>query len=122
MWINKDGNENSSPALKDYLPRSSQGCIIFTTRSRKIAVKLAQHNKVAHWFTVIGKELNDPAIFRENVYNMDETEVLLSILSSLKILIEKDGLTFRRAGIKRTLIIAIEYIFIDGKSLYPLII
>lgn len=53
---------------------------------------------------------------------MDETGVLLSILSSLKVLIEKNGLTFKGAGIKRTLITAIEYISIDGRSLYPLII
>jgi hypothetical protein len=33
---------------------------------------------------VIGKELNDPTILQENVYNMDETGVLLSVLSSLK--------------------------------------
>ena len=33
---------------------------------------------------MIGKELNDPTILQENVYNMDETGVLLSVLSSLK--------------------------------------
>lgn len=41
MWMKKDGDEQKSKALKDFLPRSSQGCIIFTTRSRKVAVKLA---------------------------------------------------------------------------------
>ncbi|KAJ9655817.1 hypothetical protein H2201_008719 [Coniosporium apollinis] len=44
MWINNAGNENKPPSLIDYLPRSSQGCLIFTTRNRKIAVKLAQQN------------------------------------------------------------------------------
>ena len=47
MWIKKDGHANGSPALKQYLPRSSQGRIIFTTRSRKVAVKLAQENVIA---------------------------------------------------------------------------
>jgi hypothetical protein len=56
---------------------------------------------------VIGKELNDPAILRENVYNMDETGVLLSVLSSLKVLTGKDDLSYRGAGVKRTLITAI---------------
>ena len=42
MWMKRDGNEDGFPALKDNLPRSSQGRIIFTTGSRKIAVKLAQ--------------------------------------------------------------------------------
>ena len=46
MWIKKDGDGNGPPALKGYLPRSSQGRIIFTTRSRKVAVKLAQQNVI----------------------------------------------------------------------------
>ena len=29
--------------------------------------------KPSQWFTVIGRELHDPAIVPENVYNMDET-------------------------------------------------
>ncbi|KAI9776224.1 MAG: hypothetical protein M1816_005406, partial [Peltula sp. TS41687] len=44
MWINHAKSRNGSPGLVDYLPISSRGGIIFTTRSRKIAVKLApQH-------------------------------------------------------------------------------
>jgi hypothetical protein len=42
-----------------------------------------------HWFSIIGKELHEPAIVPENVYNMDETGVLLSVLSSLKVLVSK---------------------------------
>ena len=71
---------------------------------------------------MIGKELNNPAILRENIYNMDETGVLLSVLNSLKVLIGNDGLDYRGAGIKRTLITAIECISADGRSLHPLII
>ena len=41
MWTNKNGDEQNSKALEDFLPRSNLGCILFTTRSRKIAVKLA---------------------------------------------------------------------------------
>jgi hypothetical protein len=80
MWINKDGNEDSSPALKDYLPRSNQGCILFITRSRKIAVKLAQANvievsemneKMAE--LLLRKSLinQDPAIPKYNVSSID---------------------------------------------------
>jgi hypothetical protein len=54
------------------------------------------HDKVVQWFTVIGKELNDHAIATENVYNMNETGVLLSVLSSLKVLVSQD------TGVKRT--------------------
>ncbi|KAK0508575.1 hypothetical protein JMJ35_008851 [Cladonia borealis] len=46
MWIKTDGDGHGSPVLKQYLPRSSQGRIIFTTRSRKVAVKLAQENVI----------------------------------------------------------------------------
>jgi hypothetical protein len=61
------------------------------------------------WFAVIGKELHDPAIVPENVYNMDETGVLLSVLSSLKVLVSKQDLTnCRGAGVRRTLVTAVE--------------
>jgi hypothetical protein len=46
MWVKKDRNEDGSPALKDYLPRSSQGRIVFTTRSKKIAIDLTQQNVI----------------------------------------------------------------------------
>ena len=43
MWIS---NTSSRAGLIDYLPQSSQGSIVFTTRSRKIAVDLAHQNIV----------------------------------------------------------------------------
>lgn len=46
IWIKKDRNKDGSPALKDYLPKSSQSRIIFITRNREIAVKLAQLNVI----------------------------------------------------------------------------
>jgi hypothetical protein len=48
------------------------------------------YDKITHWFEVIGKVLQDPAILPENVYNMDETGVMLCILGSVKVLIGKD--------------------------------
>jgi DDE superfamily endonuclease len=57
------------------------------------------------------------------MYNIDETGVLLSILNSLKVLVGKNELkTYRGAGVKRTLITAIECISADGRYLHPLII
>jgi len=53
------------------------------------------------------KALDDPAIVPENVYNMDETGVLLSVLSSLKVLVSKQDLrNCRGAGVKWTLVTA----------------
>ena len=47
------------------------------------------YDKVTHWFEVIGKELQNPAILAENVYNMDEMGTMLSMLNSVKVLISK---------------------------------
>jgi len=72
---------------------------------------------------VIGKVLQDPAIRLENVYNMDETGVILYILGSVKVLINKDDpRDYRGAGVKRTIVTAIECISADGRSLLPMII
>jgi len=44
MWTSQ--SSPGSGRLVDYLPRSEQGCIVFTTRDRKTAVKLAQQSIV----------------------------------------------------------------------------
>jgi hypothetical protein len=79
--------------------------------------------KMKEWLEVISEVLQDPAIQPENVYNMDETGVMLSKLGSVKVLIGKDDLRdYRGAGVKRTMVTAIECISADAKSLLPLII
>jgi hypothetical protein len=62
------------------------------------------YDKIILWFEVIGKELHDPVIMPENAYNMDETGVMLSMLGSIKVLF---------AGVKRTMVTAIECISAD---------
>jgi hypothetical protein len=72
---------------------------------------------------VIREVLQDPAILPENVYNMDETGVILYILGSIQVLVSKDDpQDYRGAGIKRTMVTAIEYISASGRSLLPMII
>jgi DDE superfamily endonuclease/Tc5 transposase DNA-binding domain len=79
--------------------------------------------KVMQWFTVIGRELQDSDIHADNVYNMDETGVLLSVLNSMKVLVSRDDLSEGRgAGVQRTLVTAIECISASGRSLPPLIV
>ena len=46
MWVIPSRSEAGSGWLKEYLPRSKQGCIVFTTRDKKAAVKLASPNIV----------------------------------------------------------------------------
>jgi len=81
------------------------------------------YNKVVQWFEVIGKVLEDPAVLPENVYNMDETGVMLSKLNSVKVLVGKDNKRgYRGARVKRTTITAIECVSAVGRYLNPMII
>jgi hypothetical protein len=75
------------------------------------------------WFKIIGKELSNPVAELENVYNIDETSVLLSVLGSLKVLVISETLrNYRGTRVKRTLVTAIECISTDGRCLNPLVI
>lgn len=81
------------------------------------------YEKVVHWFNVIGKELQNPVILNEYRYNVDETGITLSRLTSRKVLLHKDDMRrCRGVGAKRTLVTAIECISADGRCLDPLII
>jgi len=81
------------------------------------------YDKVEHWFEVICKVLEDPAITAENVYNMDETGVMLSMLGSVKVLVGKDEMRdYRGARVKRTMVTAIECIGANGRYLDPPVI
>jgi hypothetical protein len=67
--------------------------------------------------------LQDLAILPENVYNMDETGVMLCMLGSMKVLISKDDPRgYRGAGVKQTMVTTIKCISANGRSLLPLII
>jgi tetratricopeptide (TPR) repeat protein len=46
MWFKKSDINTNTTRLIDYLPRSSKGSIVFTTRSRKAAVKFADRNVI----------------------------------------------------------------------------
>jgi hypothetical protein len=72
---------------------------------------------------VIGKELKNLALKPCNVYNVDETGVLLAILNSLKVLVSSDDLRTCHSTRKyRTKITVIECISADFKVLLPLVI
>ena len=62
-------------------------------------------------------------ILAENVYNMDETEIMLSMLNSVKVLASKDETRgYRGARVKRAMVTAIECISADGRYLKPMMI
>ena len=79
--------------------------------------------KIVNWFDLMRVQLEETGVMQENVYNMDETGVMLSVLGSSKYLVSAEmQKTHRGAGSKRTLITAVECISADGRSLPPLII
>lgn len=79
--------------------------------------------KMTDWFEVIEKVLQDLAVKRRNVYNWDETGIMLSMLGSAKVLISKDDTrNHRGARVERTTVIAVECISADGRCLDPMII
>ena len=68
-------------------------------------------------------ELYKLEILLENVYNMDETGVMLSILNSIRVLVSKaDMQRYRGARVKRTMVTTVECISADGRYLDPMII
>lgn len=76
-----------------------------------------------HWFEVIDKVLQDRTIIPENIYNMDETGIILNMLGSAKVLVSKDNMRgYRGARVKRTVVTAIECISGDGRYLNPMIV
>jgi hypothetical protein len=67
--------------------------------------------------------LDGPDILSENVYNMDETGVMLSKLNSVKVLVaNNDVRDYRGARVKRKIVTAVECISADGRCLKPIII
>jgi hypothetical protein len=72
---------------------------------------------------LIGKVLERTDITSENVYNMDETGVMLSKLGSVKVLVAaNDTRDYRGARVKRKMVTAVECISADGRYLKPMII
>lgn len=104
----------------------------FRARHPEIAAKKlrpiewARHNiyeKVVHWFSVIRPELHEPGILAENVYNMDETGTMLSLLTSGKYVVSGETPTkYRGTGTNRNLVTSVECISADGRCIDPLII
>jgi hypothetical protein len=81
------------------------------------------YKKIVNWFDLMRAQLEEAGVLQENVYNMDETGVLLSVLGSSKYLVSAEmHKSHRGTDSKRTLITAVECISADGRSLPPLII
>ncbi|KAL4813883.1 hypothetical protein BDW67DRAFT_177548 [Aspergillus spinulosporus] len=82
MWT---GGSGTLPALQDFLPHSSQGHIIFTTRNRKTAVKMASaSNYVTH--VAEPSESDGLEMLRRSLIDkklLDDTDICITLLEQL---------------------------------------
>jgi tetratricopeptide (TPR) repeat protein len=100
MWITESGS--GSGRLIDCLPRSEQGCIVFTTRDRKTAVKLAHQNIVE--LSEMGEDvamqmLQKCLIDPDLVNNRPDTTALLKELTYLPLAIVQAAAYINENGI-----------------------
>ncbi|KAH9205088.1 P-loop containing nucleoside triphosphate hydrolase protein [Leptodontidium sp. 2 PMI_412] len=102
MWTGQVGSKPGSKRLIDYLPKSKHGCILFTSRDRKTAVKLAQQNVIQ--LTEMGEDiatqflqkcLIDPGL----VNDKSDTKTLLQELTYLPLAIVQAAAYINENGI-----------------------
>jgi tetratricopeptide (TPR) repeat protein len=102
MWMHKPASEQGSGRLIDYLPRSTQGSIVFTTRDRKAAVKLAAQNviEVSEMSADAAKELLQKCLISPGLTDADRsTEALLAQLTYLPLAIVQASAYINENGI-----------------------
>jgi tetratricopeptide (TPR) repeat protein len=105
IWITKPGTEQTAWRLIDYLPRSRQGCIIFTTRDRKAAIKLALQNviKVPEMDEDMATELLRKCLVTQVLVNDEQdTKALLAQLTYLPLAIVQAAAYINENGIALT--------------------
>ncbi|KIM98305.1 hypothetical protein OIDMADRAFT_202122, partial [Oidiodendron maius Zn] len=100
MWIKS--SENGHPPLIGYLPRSSRGCIIFTTRNREVAVELAHQNVVE--VTEMSEEtatdlLQNYLVNKDLANNRKDTKALLLQLTCFPLAIAQAAAYINENGI-----------------------
>ena len=106
MWIAKavSGPQplQGPPPLLDYLPQSKQGAILFTTRDRKTAVKLAQQNvfELPAMEEEVAVQLLEKCLLKKNlILNRQDTDALLSQLTYLPLAIVQAASYINENGI-----------------------
>lgn len=83
MWIE---DSTTSPPLKDFLPDNNQGHVVFTTRNRKLAVKLASSD-VMHLRELdekTGTEFLEKSLIQKGLLN--DSHAVLALLEQLTFL------------------------------------
>jgi len=76
-----------------------------------------------YWFEVIKEILQDPTILAKNIYNINKTRMILSMLSFVKVLVSKyNKRDYKSTRVKCIFITIIECINNDSRYLNLIII
>lgn len=107
MWIPTHGSEQESNFFMDYLPRSKQGCgcIVFTTRDKKTALKLAHQNvvEVPEMDENVASQLLQKYLINEDlVKNKEDVKALLIKLAFLPLALVQAAAFINENGIALT--------------------
>src|SRR5580700_3829163 len=100
MWINIPRSERESGRLIEYLPRSKQGCIVFTSRDRKTAVKLAHQNivEVPEMDEDVATQLLQKCLINPDLLSKSDTIALLKELTYLPLAIVQAAAYINKNG------------------------
>jgi tetratricopeptide (TPR) repeat protein len=83
MWVDDTEAEQQSSGLMDYVPKSRQGCVVFTTRNNKVATELAgKHVVKIH-------ELNDSNALDLLQTSLIDKSLVKNSLEDAKLLLEQ---------------------------------
>jgi hypothetical protein len=79
MWFKSTSNNTEQTCLIDYLPGSRKGSIVFTTRSRKAAVKMAHSNiiEVSEMDEDVATQLLKRSLINQEMLNNHQTTMEL---------------------------------------------
>ncbi|KAF4633228.1 hypothetical protein G7Y89_g4890 [Cudoniella acicularis] len=86
MWISSADNPDDSRCLINYLPTSNKGSVLFTTRNRKAAIKLARQSvvEVAEMDEDTGIEVLSNSLIDQEILN--DRQAMLELLNQLTFL------------------------------------
>ena len=72
---------------------------------------------------MIKRIIQNLIILRENLYNINETRIMLNMFNSIKVFVNKNDLReYKDVNVKQTMIFVIKCVSADDKSLFFLII